>query len=36
MQYAMILIDLESGLAVIQGIVPTIPFEANMTDLPTG
>ena len=31
----MILIDLESGLVVIQGIVPTIPFEANMTDLPT-
>ena len=31
----MILIDLESRLVVIQGIVPTIPFEANMTDLPT-
>ncbi len=31
----MILIDLESGLVVIQGIVPTIPFEANMTDLST-
>ena len=35
MQYAMILIDFEAGLIVIQSIVPTIPFEANMTDLPT-
>jgi hypothetical protein len=35
MQYAMILIDFEAGLVVIQSIVPTIPFEANMTDLPT-
>ena len=31
----MILIDLEAGLVVIQSIVSTIPFEANMTDLPT-
>jgi hypothetical protein len=35
MQNAVILIDLESGLDVIQGIVPTITFEADMTDLPT-
>ncbi len=31
----MILIDFEAGLVVIQGVIPSISFEANMTDLPT-
>jgi len=35
MQYVIIRIDLESGLTVIQGIMPAISIEANMTDLST-
>ena len=31
----MILIDFEAGLVVIQGVIPSISFEANMTYLPT-
>jgi hypothetical protein len=35
MQYAVILIDFEAGLIVIQGVVPAISFETDMTDLST-